>query len=175
MKTLKEITMNFFLRLLFLFLLTSSAHASLCGDAIRDNSMAIGMRNYEMMLQTADAQIQRCGHSAGRAYARIISQKSTANAQLGRYAEGLKNVDLCLSNYPAYPTCLYWKAVIHRDLRQRPQFDRAKKLAIESSNYFINNSSQILESTQAGDERLDLETDIEVARVVLQNLNLLTY
>jgi len=175
MKTLKEIAMNFFLRLLLLLLLTSSAHASLCGDAIRDNSMAIGMRNYEMMLQTADAVIQRCGYSAGRPYGRTIAQKITANAQLGRYAEGLKNIDACLSNYPAYPTCLYWKAVIHRDLRQRPQFDSAKKLAIEASNYFINNRSQLLESTRVGEERLDLETDIEVARVVLQNLNLLNY
>ena len=167
--------MKFVLRLLFLLLLTSSANASLCGDAIRDNSMAIDMRNYEMMLQTADAQIQRCGYSAGRPYARVIAQKVMANALLGRYAESLKNIDACLSNYPTYPTCLYWKAVIHGDLRQRAQFDRAKKLAIEASNYFINNRSQLLESTLVREDRLNLETDIEVARVTLQNLNLLNY
>jgi hypothetical protein len=167
--------MNKLLVTIFLSFLATVAHADPCMDAMRDRNMAISMRNYEMMIQTADAVIQRCNYSVGRAYARTIAYKVLANAQLGRYAEGLRNADICTKHYPGYPTCLYWKAVIHRDLNQRAEYDRTKKVAIESCNYFLQNRSSILAGTQNPGDRIDMEGDIKVAELMLQNLNALNY
>lgn len=167
--------MNKLLISLCLYFIASSAHADACLDAMRDSIMAIDMQNYEMILQTTDAEIQRCGLTAGRPYGRLIAKKIMANAQLGRTADGLKNADICSKNYPSYPTCLYWKAVVHRDLNQRSEFERTKKIAIKSCNYFIQNRSSILAGAQNTIERIIIEGDIEVADITLQKLNALMY
>jgi len=167
--------MNKLIVTLCLSFLTTISHADPCFDALRDNDMAIRMRNYEMILQTSDTVIQRCGYTVGRAYARTIAHKVLANVQLGRYAEGLRNADICTKHYPGFPTCLYWKAVIHRDLNQRAEYDRTKQVAIESCNYFLQNRTRLLAGTQNPNDRLIMETDIKVAEITLQHLNALTY
>ena len=167
--------MNKLLVTLCLSFLATFAHADPCLDALDDSHMAISMQNYEMILQTADTVIQRCSYSVGRGYARIIAYKVLANAQLGRYAEGLRNADICTKHYPGYPTCLYWKTVIHRELNQRTEYDHTKKVAIESCNYFLQNRSNILANTRNPVDRKGMEGDIKVAELMLQNLNALTY
>ena len=133
------------------------------------------MQNYELMILTADSVINRCEYKVGRNFGRVTAEKILANAMLGRYAEGLKNADACLKNYPGFPTCLYWKAVIHRDLGQKTEFDRTKKFAIQASNYLIANGSELIASATSIIERIELQADVETAGVVLRNLDALTY
>ena len=144
-------------------------------DAVRDRAMAVEMKEYELMIISADNVIQRCEWRVGRNYGRLVADKILANAMLGRYAEGLKNADACLKNYPGFPTCLYWKAVIHSELKQRVEFDRTRKLAIQASKYLITNGSELIASAASNIERIELQGDVETAKIVLRNLDALTY
>ena len=89
-----------FLFLICFFSLTTAAQGEACMDALRDRAMAVEMKEYELMIISADNVIQRCEWRVGRNYGRLVADKILANAMLGRYAEGLKNADACLKNYP---------------------------------------------------------------------------
>ena len=170
---------TFFIKRFVFFISLSTfstvAHSNVCVDALRDRAMAVEMQNYELMILAADSVINRCEWKVGRSFGRVVADKILANAMLGRYAEGLKNANACMNNYPGFPTCLYWKAVIHRELGQKTEFDRTKKLAIQSSNYLIANESRLIAGASSKIEKIELEGDVETAKLVLQNLNKLTY
>lgn len=170
---------NTLLKKLFLSIYLSScctvALGDVCVDALRDRQMAVETKNYELMILTADTVITRCDHRSGRGYGRVVADKVVANTMLGRHKEGLKSAASCLKNYPGFPTCLYWKAVIHKNLSQKVEFERTRELAIQASDYLIENESRLLVTAISNTERISLQADIDVARVIRQRLSELAY
>jgi len=128
-----------------------------------------------MMLGAADNVIRNCGYTTGRPFGRIVADKVIANIKLYNYEAAVTNIDECLKNYPAYPVCFYWKAVIFRDANLRVEFETAKKEAREAATYFVRNRSQLLSDALTSEDRLNIATDIDVAAAVLNNLKELTF
>jgi len=160
---------------IYLLCFGSFAIADSCWDAQRDRGMAVDMQNWNMMLRAADNVIRSCGHTTGRDFGRIVADKVIANIKLYNYGAALKNIDQCLNNYPAYPVCLYWKAVIFRDGNLKNEFEAAKREAEAAATYFVRNKSQLLSQAFTNEDRLNIAADIDVAAAVLNNLRELTF
>lgn len=143
-----------------------------CLNAQKERVIAVEVMDWEAMLRTADRTTKACKkeYTPKKIFA-ISLDRLPALYNLKKYDEVLKESNRCIEMFFNEPVCHYWRAVI---LVHKNQFKEARKaadLGRKICNAVILKGEASLVNALGGEDRLDMENDIAIAKVVLNNIN----
>lgn len=143
-----------------------------CLDALRSRAAAVHLQDWNQMIRAANKTILECkDFSTKKATNTYKVDIIVATYKLGQTTKALKLANECINNFYNTPTCHYWRAVCYRDLGNKAQFVESKRNAFKVANFVIEQATESLSSSSNKIEKMDLESDIEVSKVIIENLD----
>jgi tetratricopeptide (TPR) repeat protein len=143
-----------------------------CLAAIRSHSLTLENQDWEQVIKSSNQILKECPTQySNKEKNNLKGAMAAAYSHLGNIKKSLKSADDCIDNFYNEPVCHYWRAANYRDLGLNLKFIEAKKNAYAVCNAVIKQANEDLRSALDELGRIKLRGQIEVANIVIRNLN----
>ena len=143
-----------------------------CLNAQKERNIAIEVQDWEAILRTSDRTTKACKEKfTPKKIFTISLDRLPALYNFKKYDEVLKESNRCIEMFFNEPVCHYWRAVIFVHKKQFTEARKAADLGRRICKAVILKGEASLLNAVGSEDRLDIESDIAVAKIVLNNID----